>query len=192
MFVNHPSQIQYLSVFGLRPVEYTQPEHQPHSDYHRETPSSFHHIAPPAAGQKSSTEPVLVHPEKQIISDCSIQETGKFFYCSYEWCDKKFQRDHSRRVHERAVHLNEKPFQCQICLKKFAQKSGARKHLRVHSGAKPYICLTCKKPFSQSSNLFTHIKKRHKIAPKKQDNWIIKLASLTTNRYDWLPINNVG
>ena len=170
MFINHPPQAQYLSVFGLRPIEYTKPEHRPHSDPHQET-SSFHHKAP-TAGQKSSTKLVLAHPEKQTVSDRSIQKTGNSYCCSYEWCGKKFQRDNARRVHERTVHLNEKPFQCQICLKKFAQKSDARKHLHVHSGVKPYICLTCKKPFSQSSNLFTHIKNQHKIAPKKQDNWI--------------------
>lgn len=171
MFINYPSQVQYFSVLGLRPIEYTQPKHQPDSALHQASPISFHHKASTTC-QKSSTELVLVHPKKKTASDQSIQEIGKSYCCSFEWCGKKFQRDHARRVHERSVHLNEKPFQCQICKRRFSQKSDARKHLHVHSGAKPFICLTCKKPFSQSSNLFTHIKNQHKIIPKKQDNWI--------------------
>ena len=171
MYINNYSpKAQFFGVFGQRPNEYTQPEHQPHSDLHLAT-SSLHHKAP-TAPQKSSSELVLVHPEKQTVSDRSIKKTGKRYCCSCEWCGKKFQRDQTRLLHERSVHLHEKPFQCQICLKKFAQKADAGKHLHVHSGAKPYICLTCKKSFSQSSNLFTHIKARHKIVPKKQDNWI--------------------
>ena len=169
MFINYPPQAQYLDVYGLRPLEYAQSEPQPPLDLHQENPSPFH---PPAAGQKSSSKLVLVHPEKQIVSDRSIQETGKSYCCSFEWCGKKFQSINARRVHERSVHLNEKPFQCQICLARFAHKSDAKKHLLIHSGVKPYICLTCKKSFSQSSNLFTHIRKQHKIVPKQQENWI--------------------
>ena len=171
MFINYPPKAQFFSVLGLRPSEYTQPEHQPHSDLHLATPSSFHR-KPHTTSQKSSSELVLVHPEKLTVSDRSVQETVKSYCCSYEWCGKEFGRDQARRLHERTVHLHEKPFQCQICLKKFAQKGDAEKHFRVHSGAKPYFCLTCKKSFSQSSNLFTHIKGKHKIVPKKQDNWI--------------------
>ena len=166
MFISYPTREHYLSIFGLRPTECSQAEH-----LHRGAPSSFHHKAT-TAGQQSSTELDLVHPEAKTVSDRSTQETRKSYLCSYEWCGKKFQREHSRRVHERTIHLNEKPFQCHICEKKFAQKSDARKHLQVHSGAKPYICLTCKRAFSQSSNMYTHIRKQHKIVPKKHDNWI--------------------
>ena len=171
MYISYPSQAQYFDVLGLRPIEYAQPLQQPPVYLHHETPSSFHHKAL-GAGQQYSTEPVLAHCEKQAVSVRSIREIGKSYYCSFEWCGKKFQSINARRVHERSVHLNEKPFQCQICLKKFAHKSDAKKHLHVHSGVKPYICLTCKKSFSQSSNLFTHIRKQHKIAPKQQENWI--------------------
>ena len=168
MFVNSPPQAQHLSAQYLGPERCSQPEHQPQSDL---TPSSFHHKVH-TGGQKSSTKPDSVHPERPTVSDRPKRETRKSYRCYYEWCDRKFLSDNGRRFHERSVHLLEKPFQCQICLKKFAQKSDARKHLYVHSGAKPYICLTCKRSFSQSSNLFTHIKKQHKIVPKAQDNWI--------------------
>lgn len=168
MFINYPSQVQFLDAYGLRPAEHTQPAPQPPLDL---PPSSFHH-PPPAADQKSSTEMILVYPRKQTVSGRSIKETEKGFYCSFECCGKRFLRNNARRVHERTVHLEEKPYQCSTCLRKFAHKSDAKKHELTHSGAKPYICLTCKRSFSQSSNLFTHIRKQHKIVPKQQDNWI--------------------
>lgn len=168
MFINYPPHVQSPDVHDPRPAEHTQPTPRPPLDL---PPSSFHH-PPPAAGQKSSTEMILVYPRKQTVSGRSIKETKKGFCCSFAWCGKRFLRDNARRVHERAVHLEEKPYQCPTCMRKFAHKSDAKKHDLIHSGAKPFICLTCKRSFSQSSNLFTHIRKQHKIAPKQQDNWI--------------------
>ncbi|KFM83387.1 Zinc finger protein 112-like protein, partial [Stegodyphus mimosarum] len=47
-------------------------------------------------------------------------------------------------------HIQEKPYQCEVCKKTFNLKSVLNKHVLVHSGNKPYICEVCKKSFSQS------------------------------------------
>ena len=41
--------------------------------------------------------------------------------------------------------------QCSICDKKFNHTSNLRKHLIMHSGLKPFHCNVCQKKFSQKS-----------------------------------------
>ena len=54
------------------------------------------------------------------------------------------------------MHTGEKPYECDICKKKFKQSSELTSHRRVHTGEKPYACEICKKMFSKNSNLTKH------------------------------------
>lgn len=56
------------------------------------------------------------------------------------------------------LHINEKPFQCNICNKKFKLKGSLQKHLRIHSGEKLFHCDTCNRNFSQKGHLEEHIR----------------------------------
>lgn len=48
-------------------------------------------------------------------------------------CDAAFCRKPYLEVHMR-THTGERPFQCELCLKRFTQKSSLNTHKRVHTG----------------------------------------------------------
>jgi uncharacterized Zn-finger protein len=74
-------------------------------------------------------------------------------------CEKRYNRPDHLAVHKR-THTGDKPYECGVCKKKFAQSGNLAVHKRTHTGNKPYECDVCKKRFMQLSSLTWH-KKEH-------------------------------
>ena len=50
----------------------------------------------------------------------------------------------------------EKPYECAVCNKKFAQHSQCKRHEVQHSGEKPYSCDLCDKAYFRKDKLDVH------------------------------------
>ena len=59
-------------------------------------------------------------------------------------------------VHQRGQNDLYKPFQCEICFKRFGLKGNYIMHQRIHTGEKPYSCSICHKRFNRKGNMETH------------------------------------
>lgn len=140
MLIRHPQKADCSGSLGQGANDRPQAKHQSLPVFHLK-----------ALTTSASPRPIIppYKPENTLESDHTKQKPdGNSYLCRFSSCNKIFKNNCSRRVHERSILLDIKPFQYQICCSRFIQRSDLKKHYYIHSGEKPYLCLTCKNFFS--------------------------------------------
>ena len=82
------------------------------------------------------------------------------YTCQY--CEKEFVSLSSHRTHLYLHGLKEnRDHECLKCGKRFGTPKDLIKHQRIHSGEKPFCCEKCDYRTAQKSNLTQHLKIKH-------------------------------
>lgn len=55
------------------------------------------------------------------------------------------------------VHTGEKPYECEICEKRFNNKANLSKHKLIHANKRPFVCNICGQTYRQSYDLKRHM-----------------------------------
>lgn len=78
-------------------------------------------------------------------------------------CDVSYAYPNILKKHKKSVHLGLRPDVCQICDKRFVNKSQLSDHLTTHSSVRSFECEQCNKRFKRKSILRTHKKRVHQL-----------------------------
>ncbi|XP_052745721.1 zinc finger protein 568-like isoform X2 [Bicyclus anynana] len=101
---------------------------------------------------------IFKKPKKTVLDENPRVKThtGAKPY-SCEMCNHK-TADKSNFVRHMKTHTGEKPFSCEICNYKTVVKSSLVSHLRTHTGEKPFCCEICNYKCSHKSALSIHVR----------------------------------
>lgn len=71
-------------------------------------------------------------------------------------CDRTFTRAESVQLHQRVVHMGDRPFVCEECGKACATKGALKEHQISHTDVRPIKCNDCSKCFKDIQALKRH------------------------------------
>ncbi|CAH0730884.1 unnamed protein product, partial [Brenthis ino] len=99
------------------------------------------------------------------VCEKPLLENDQLAPYSCQVCGMGFENTKDLTEHNQTAHLKLKPFQCNICQKRFTQQGGVHQHMRMHTGDRPFTCTFCPKAFTQKSGLDQHLRIHTKVKP---------------------------
>lgn len=106
--------------------------------------------------------------KKAFCTDSMLKEHSRIhsserpFICVL--CGMSFKQRKRLRIHERAVHLQDKRYACDICGSTYINNWNLKNHMRTHAHLNvlaTYTCSTCSTTFRGKAGLAAHMRMRH-------------------------------
>lgn len=94
--------------------------------------------------------------ELDLNTSCFCPSSGEKPF-ECELCHKRFSRRDKLNMHSRS-HTGEKPHKCKHCPYAAADSSSLKKHLRIHYDERPFKCQICPYASRNSSQLTVHLR----------------------------------
>ncbi|XP_005107529.1 DNA-binding protein Ikaros [Aplysia californica] len=145
---SHMSSPHPVSLPGYRPDMHL-PIPSTLSSYSRHTD-----LPPGSQATPQYSQPPDPSRGETSISSIAYTRQGDSYVCSL--CGKVVVSKAAITRHIQLTHEKKKPFECNICHRRFGYKNILMEHQNIHFGIKPYACTLCDKRFAARSNLFQH------------------------------------
>uniref|UniRef100_A0A8C5HPD9 C2H2-type domain-containing protein n=1 Tax=Gouania willdenowi TaxID=441366 RepID=A0A8C5HPD9_GOUWI len=114
-----------------------------------------------------SVKKILTRAQKTPSKKLKPALTSKRHTCCFSGCTFKTQYGQKDMERHLKTHTGEKPFECELCHKRFSRRDKLNVHSRLHTGEKPHKCKHCAYAAADSSSLKKHLRIHYDERPFK-------------------------